>query len=299
MKILEYRNLIFLVILICIFVFFIKYSNELIQKNNQKKQEILKLEKLEKIKKTLDVADIKAKAVSVYDITDGEFIYGKNENQVLPIASLVKIITSLVALKDKNIKEIEITKEDLNQYGDDGFYIGEKWQKESLIIYSLIGSSNDAAHALGKDIEFIKKMNDYVKEIGLVNTSFLNSTGLDIKPQGLPGGLSTAKEINLFSARAWRLYPDIFNQSINSKITLESISGTKHEVLNTNIIVDEIPNIIFSKTGYTILSGGNLVIIFKNYDEHYMAISVLNSTQEDRFLDIQNIVNVLYNRTYE
>jgi D-alanyl-D-alanine carboxypeptidase len=72
-----------------------------------------------------------------------------------------------------------------------------------------------------------------------------------------------------------------------------------YEVVNTNLSINNIPNILFSKTGYTELAGGNLTIIFRNQNEHLVAVTVLSSTQNDRFSDVEKIVNIMYNYPYE
>ncbi len=299
MNLLKYKNIIIITVISIFLILFINYSNNLNRKEKIKKAEILKAQKLENTKKLLDNLSLEAKAVSIYDATLAKFFYGRNENQILPIASLTKIATAMVVLGDDSINEVEITPEDLKQFGDNTLKIGEKWQKRELLSYALISSSNDAIHALGSGEEFVKKLNDYVKSIDLKNTSFRNSTGLDIWPGGQTGAESNAKEINLLSVRAWRIYPDIFTKTTNTSAVFESITGSKYEAVNTNLILASIPNMVFSKTGYTTLAGGSLVIIFKNTDQHYYAITILGSTREGRFSDMQKIVNVLYNENHE
>ncbi|MEK7104417.1 MAG: hypothetical protein AAB868_00065, partial [Patescibacteria group bacterium] len=59
-----------------------------------------------------------------------------------------------------------------------------------------------------------------------------------------------------------------------------------------------IPNILFSKTGLTPLAGGNLTVIYKNKYGHNIAITILGSTSEGRFSDIERIVNMLNDLNY-
>ena len=79
---------------------------------------------------------------------------------------------------------------------------------------------------------------------------------------------------------------------------LKSESGFYHTIKNTDYILDNIPDILFSKTGFTPLAGGNLVIIYKNEYGHEMAITVLGSTMDGRFTDVEKIVSTLYNINY-
>lgn len=295
----KHKNTILITFIIILFVFssvfLVNYLDNKKQKEKNEREEFAKIQKLENLRKNLEALDLEAKAVSIYNITEDKFFYGKNQNLVLPIASLAKIGGSLFVLQDNNLNEIEITKRDLEQLGNNDLYEGEKWQKSDLIPYTLISSSNDAMHALGSGVEFIKKLNRYIEEIGFSNTSFRNSTGLDIWPEGIVGAESTATEINLLAVRAFKAFPDIFSQTANVSGVYESISGTKHEALNTNYYLSTFPNVVFSKTGYTNLSGGNLIIIFKNKNEDLISVSLLGSTREGRFTDMQKIIYILYN----
>ena len=97
---------------------------------------------------------------------------------------------------------------------------------------------------------------------------------------------------------ALKAYPEIFKASVLPEINVKSESGFDHNIKNTNNIIDKIPNLLFSKTGFTPLAGGNLTIIYKNKYEHNIAITVLGSTSEGRFSDIEKIIDTLYNLDY-
>lgn len=280
-------------------IVFVRYSNKLVQEENARRLIIQKVEQLAKLKNSLDNLPLVAKSISVYDATEDKFIYGRNEDQVLPIASIAKLATAILVLEDNKINEIEISSEDLKEFGDDSLILGEKWQKKELLSYGLMASSNDAIHALSSSPNFINDLNIYTKNIGLINTSFKNTTGLDISLEKTPGAVSTAREVNLLAVRAWRLYPSIFENVTKTSAVFQSISGTNYETKNTNLALPNLPNVVLSKTGYTSLAGGTLVIIFKNSSEHYLAVTVLGSSREDRFTDMQSIVNTLYNNNYE
>ena len=65
-------------------------------------------------------------------------------------------------------------------------------------------------------------------------------------------------------------------------VTIRSTTGTVHTLANTNPDTTQIPGLLMSKTGYTDLAGGNLVIIFDAGIDHPVAIVVLGSTRDDR-----------------
>jgi D-alanyl-D-alanine carboxypeptidase len=257
---------------------------------NYKSNEAIKKEeeKIERMQKTLSEVSVEAKAVSVIDVDSGSEIYGKNQNEMLPLASLVKTMTVLVSLSDDNSdSEITISKNALDQEGDCGFLVNEKWKKKNLAELTLIGSVNDGAYALSENVSnFLEKMNNKARRIGMENSSFSSSTGLD-------GAYASAKDANIMAIFALKAYPEIFGVTVLPEMNFKSESGLIHNIKNTDIILGEVPNLLFSKTGFTQLAGGNLTIIFKNKEGRNIAITILGSSREGRFTDMQNLTRVL------
>jgi len=256
----------------------------------------LEEESVEKIKIALENTPVLARAVSVYDITRDRKIYGKEDDIPVPLASLTKTMTVIVSLgAHKGNPLITISKDAINQAGDFGLFQYEKWRANDLAQFTLLSSANDGAFALTEGIEnFLEKMNTQARKIGMTNTLFLSSTGLDFDFEN-SSGLISAEDANTMAIYALRLYPQIFGATALPEINLKSESGFSHHFKNTNTIVGKIPNLLFSKTGFTNVAGGNLTIIFKNKDGHDMAVTVLGSTFEGRFSDMENLVNTLYN----
>lgn len=257
--------------------------------------------KITRIQNILAGIPVQAKAFSIYDVDLNREIYGKDQNEPLPLASLVKTMTVIVALANhKPGSIIVLSPGAINQAGDYGLFANEKWKMEDLAKFTLIGSANDGAYALfqNKD-DFLNKMNSEAKKIGMENALFLNPTGLDINNLeiGLPmqaGAYASALDANIMAIYALKARPDIFSATILPEINLKSESGFNHNIKNTDIVLHKIPNLYFSKTGFTNLTGGNLTIIFKNKIGHEIAVTVLGSTLDGRFSDIENLVNVLY-----
>lgn len=293
-NILRENSMIFLILSFIVlegffFYFGNKKANEeyLVQKN-----------RTEVLSKSIKELGIEAKAVSVYDDTTGEKIYGKNDEEKMPIASLTKIMTAIVALNNKEEKAV-ITKDALRQETDYGFLVGEKFDAKELIKFTLIGSVNDSAYALAENIpDFLQKMNLKAKKIGMENAEFLNSTGLDMGTN-ISGGYASASDVNTVSLYAFKYHPEIFGATVQPEMEIKSESGLVHKIENTDLALGKIPNILFSKTGYTPLAGGNLSVIFKDKGGHIIAATVLGSTMEGRFSDMEKITEVLYNFDYE
>lgn len=271
------------------FFFYHDYERNEIVKQKQEYQNKKILENKEK----LDALVLEAKAISIYNATIHQKIYGKNDSEVLPMASLAKSLSTIVALEDSQDNQILISREALGELGDNGLYAEELWDKQELAKFSLVVSSNDGIKALGETKpDFIDKLNEKSKKIGLTKTYFINGSGLDL-PDGSGGAYTTAEEANKIALFSLRARPDIFKATTLAKSTFKSYSGFEHSAQNTDIIVDKIPNLLFSKTGNTDLAGGNLTIVFKNKYEQIFAVTVLGSTQLGRFSDMQKIVSVL------
>ena len=155
-------------------------------------------------------------------------------------------------------------------------------------------SANDGAYTLASSADFLENMNNKARKIGAENTLFVNFTGLDID-LNTAGALASAEDVNVMAMYAVRAYPEIFYATRTPEINLASESGFTHNFKNTNVVIDKIPNLLFSKTGFTEIAGGNLVIIFRDKKGNDIAVTVLGSTFDGRFSDMETIVNILYN----
>lgn len=248
---------------------------------------------------------IHARAAFVWDIAAHRKLYGKNEYEHLPLASVTKMMTALVAketLSDNDI--VRVSKEALRAEGDSGLLLGEEWTAKDLIAFALISSSNDAASALAQTAggrldpsattseaaraAFLAQMNSKARSIGLLDTIYRNETGLDISEK-VSGGEGTARDMAMLYEYLWRKHPDLFAATAQPETTFVSRDGKIHLAKNTNHSVAHIPGIIGSKTGYTDLAGGNLVIVTDIGFGRPIVIAVLGSTREERFTDVEKL----------
>ena len=235
--------------------------------------------------------EIEAKAAMVYDMVSQKVLFAKNPDTRLPLASLTKVMTALVAreIYSKD-SEITITEEAIRESGDAGLTVGERWRLEDLLDFSLITSANDGMKAISlMSKDFISLMNTRANQIGMKNTYYMNDTGLDeSKVQG--GAYGTARDQTLLLEHILRNYPDLLSATRVATLTLKSLDGVTHIARNTNLIVGEIPGLIASKTGFTNLAGGNLLIAFDPEVGRPIIISILGSSEEGRFSDMQKLV---------
>lgn len=289
------KNLLLVCVIFLALVAFLFYR----ENANITKRILLQEEHDFKMAEALGNTPVLAKAVSVYSASRHKKIFGKNDDIAMPIASIAKIMTTVVALNAYGPDDIvTITPSAIKQAGDFTLTIGEKWKIYDLAKLTLISSANDGAFAMwenypkGKD-GFLPEMNSRAKRLGMEHTNFGNIMGLDV--DGKATVFAGALDVSLLSSYALLAYPDVFQVTVLPEINLTSETGVKHNFKNTNTVVQKIPNLVFSKTGYTDIAGGNLTIVFKNSDGEYLVVTVLGSTYEGRFLDVQNLVNVLYN----
>ena len=238
---------------------------------------------------------VKAKAYAVYDDTEGRVIAGKNENALLPLASVTKIFTSIIALQHLNPDTIiTIKQEDLATEGNSGLKAGEKWRLKTLISYMLTVSSNDAASALERTLKDKTHKNykdlfaQTAAKIGLQESFAVNPSGLD-ESVNFSGAYGSATEVSKALAYAAKNYPDIFAPTTKRELEFTSLSGYKHIARNTNQSIPEIFNAIASKTGFTDLAGGNLAVAFEIEPGHVITIVALGSDKTGRFEDIKKL----------
>lgn len=269
--------------------------------NKRNKESLLILEKIEReseFRKEIENLGIVASAISIYDVTKDEKIFGKNDSEHRPLASLIKTLTVITALENQKEKDITISKNALNQNGDYGFRVGEVWDIEDLAKFTMILSANDGAYALSENIpNFLENLNTNAKKLQM-KSNFANVTGLDIDKEkgGAYGSALDANKMAIYLYKNWR---NIADATTLKNTTFKSKTGFIYNIENTNLIVDQIPNLLFSKTGYTDVAGGNLSIIFKNKYDQIIAITILGSTKEGRFLDMGKLVDFMYNTKYE
>lgn len=268
---------------------------------------------------------LEARAVFVFDLKKRSVLFARNENEKLPLASVTKIMTALVAREHMSESVVAtLTGDDISVEGDSGLRTGERWRLGDLISVMLLVSSNDAAHAVAgfvgseghpnADMEnarskFIGMMNEKALALGLTQTQFFNESGLDISGRqndliansgaqaGLPaialataGGYGSAHDVALLFAELWNTYPETIEITARKDARIVSQDDIAHILPNTNEIVGTISGLVASKTGYTDLAGGNLAIIFDRGIGDPVVVVVLGSTYKGRFDDIEKLV---------
>jgi serine-type D-Ala-D-Ala carboxypeptidase (penicillin-binding protein 5/6) len=241
---------------------------------------------------------VKARAAFVWDVREQKVLFNKNSDDVLPLASITKLMTTLVAyeLLDDESK-INVTIDAIQTDGDSGLSDGETFSLQDITDMVLVASSNDGAAALsaaaGSAVEgsidpeklFVHAMNLRASELGLTNTRFKNATGLDIS-QTEAGAYSSARDVALLMEYLILNYPEVTQLTTIDATRVYNENGAYHEVENTNEVVEDIEGLLASKTGFTELAGGNLVVAYEAGLNRPIVAVVLGSTFSERFTDI-------------
>lgn len=296
------------------YVFASKFDNNLenpetitpVEKQKDVKYDLENIMNKEEYKALHDLI-IRASGAYAYVPETGTVLFSKNENEVHSLASVIKL---LVAVQATDIipedEVITIKSGDLAPYGDYGFLIGEKFTFKNLRHIMLTASSNDAAWTLARvggekilaanpDIKgktpqeaFLDLMNSKAKNIGLTSISTKSITGLDLNNETIASAFGSAKEVSLLVNYIIKKYPEISEDSRQSSIAIPS-NLKMHEYSNTNKYLSTINDLLLSKTGYTKMTGGNLVIARKINDHASAIVVVLGSDREGRFIDTLTI----------
>lgn len=248
---------------------------------------------------------LQARAAYVYDARTKTVIFAKNENIRLPLASLTKIMAALTAIGlSPSYGTVTVDSKALKVEGDSGLRPGEKWSLKDLLDFSLISSSNDGMRAVALSLgalknaeateeeivdDFVRSMNAKALELDLKNTYFWNETGLD-ESEVKGGAYGTVKDMATLLEYIIVYHPEILEATRESSETLRSLDNGEYVAKNTNSLVDEIPGLLASKTGWTSTAGGNLVLAFDPELGRPIIISILGSTAEGRFEDARALI---------
>ena len=224
----------------------------------------------------------------IMDIDSGRILYKKNINEKRLIASTTKIMTCIIVLENCDIeKNITIGDEVLSMYGTN-IYIknGEVLKIKDLLYGLMLRSGNDAAitlayNTLGYD-EFIKKMNEKAKEIGMKNTNFNNPHGLDDDTKNY----STAYDMALLSRYAYK--NRIYRQIISTKKYVTKSSLKSYVWYNRMSLLNNYKNCIGGKNGYTPRAGKTLVSYAKKDDLILTIVSLDDSSIYENHKSLYN-----------
>ncbi|MCI5967713.1 MAG: D-alanyl-D-alanine carboxypeptidase [Tenericutes bacterium] len=194
------------------------------------------------------------------DSDSGRVLYEKDKDNPRLIASITKIMTAILAIEsDRLEEEVTVGEEVLTMYGSNIYIeLGEKMKLLDMVYGLMLRSGNDAAIVIayfigGSEENFVKMMNDKAKEIGMTNTVFNNSHGLDEVTQNK----STAYDMALLSSYA--SHNETYMKIVGTKKYSVQTDKKSYLWYNRNKLLGSYPYATGGKTGYTPSAGRTLV----------------------------------------
>lgn len=245
-----------------------------------------------------------ADAAFVWDVRGKRVLYEKNADEVLPLASITKLMTALVAYElVADDTTVTIPGRAAAQESASGLVPGERFTLNRLTDLALLSSANDAAYAVANAVgaslgpadataQFVAAMNLRAAELDLETLKFKNTTGLDLTATE-PGATGSARDVSRLMAYLATTYPELLQSTTKDALRVYNEEGDFHDADNTNPLVREIPNLLGSKTGYTDLAGGNLTIAFDAGFDRPVIVTVLSSSRQGRFADVAALIEAV------
>jgi D-alanyl-D-alanine carboxypeptidase (penicillin-binding protein 5/6) len=196
---------------------------------------------------------VDARAYEVVNAATGEVLLTRNARTRLPMASITKVMTVLVALERAKLNDVVTVDPDAVGVSGSGIRlrVGERLTVRDLVAAALIESANDAAVALaahvgrGNEDAFVALMNRKARQLGLGSTHFERADGLDVA-----GHVSTAHDVNRLAQIAMR-EPVIRELAV----TRDARIAGGRSLHTWNDLLGEFPGLIGVKTGHTSQAG--------------------------------------------
>ena len=236
--------------------------------------------------------DIKARTAILQDYLSGEILYEKEPNRSIYPASMTKIMTSIIAFDllrsgDLNLDEKFIISEKAWRLSTSGYssmfvMVGDEVSVENLLRGIIVASGNDACIALAEGIagteeEFAIMMTSKAQELGMFDTNFANSSGIND-----PDNYSTVKDIMIMSNYLIKEHPDYYKWFSEKEFTWDRTGGdpitqgNRNPLLYKNLGADGI------KTGYLAVERYSLASSLERKGRRLIAVGSGFETKKSR-----------------
>jgi D-alanyl-D-alanine carboxypeptidase (penicillin-binding protein 5/6) len=227
------------------------------------------------------------------DYDSGRILSSKNADQPLEPASLTKIMTAYVVLREIQgghvtlQDQVLVSKKAWRTPGSRMFIeVGKKVALETLLKGMIIQSGNDASvalaeHVAGSEETFANLMNEHAQRLGMINTHFVNSTGLPADNHH-----TTAHDIALVTAATIREYPEFYQWYATKDFTFNDITQkNRNRLLWRDDAVDGV------KTGHTDAAGYCLVASGKKDGMRLISVVMGTQSEDARAKESQALLN--------
>ncbi|WP_415834847.1 D-alanyl-D-alanine endopeptidase [Bordetella bronchialis] len=224
-------------------------------------------------------AALRSSVAYVQDLATSTVLFSKNEDTIRPIASISKLMTALVVVDANQPMDdmLEVTDDDIDRlrHAASRLPVGSRLSRADMLHVALMSSENRAAHALGRYYPggmpaFVKAMNAKARELGMMDTHFVEPTGLSSENVSSPRDL-----VRLLRAASQR--PLIHRYTTDTEYDVDMGRGQMRTFRNTNALVRSADwDIKVSKTGF-INEAGECLVMLAHIQGRDLAIVLLDS----------------------
>ena len=238
---------------------------------------------------------VEAKAALLMEKETGQVLFAKEEHQRLEPASVTKIMTLLLTMEaisrgELRYEDTVTVSKNAASMGGSQVYLseGEQITVEELLKAVCVSSGNDASVALAEHVSgvtelFVQQMNNRAKELGMVDTCFLNPTGLPAE-----GHVTSAYDIALMSRELILHHPDLRRFTT---IWMDTIRGGEFGLSNTNKLIRFYEGATGLKTGSTDAAGYCISATAERSGMELIAVVLGGETSQQRFEDAKTLLN--------
>ena len=237
---------------------------------------------------------LNAKSAILMEEATGNILYESNPDERLPIASVTKVMTMLLIMEAVDSGKISLddmvtVSENAMSYGGSTMFLetGEQLTVNDMLKGIAVASANDgcvamAEHLAGSESAFVDMMNEKAKELGMENTHFMNTNGLDEDDH-----YSSARDVAIMSRELMK-HETIFNYT---SIWMDTLRGGKFQLANTNKMIRFYDGANGLKTGSTSKALCCLSAAAKRNDMQLIAVVLGAPTSAERFASAKSLLD--------
>ena len=237
---------------------------------------------------------LNAKSVILMEESTGNILYENNPDERLPIASVTKVMTMLLIMEAVdsgkiNLDDMVTVSENAMSYGGSTMFLetGEQLTVNDMLKGIAVASANDgcvamAEHLAGSESAFVDIMNEKAKELGMENTHFMNTNGLDEDDH-----YSSARDVAIMSRELMK-HETIFNYT---SIWMDTLRGGQFQLANTNKLIRFYDGANGLKTGSTSKALCCLSAAAKRNDMQLIAVVLGAPTSAERFASAKSLLD--------
>lgn len=237
---------------------------------------------------------LNAKSAILMEESTGNILYESNPDERLPIASVTKVMTMLLIMEAVDSEKISLddmvtVSENAMSYGGSTMFLetGEQLTVNDMLKGIAVASANDgcvamAEHLAGSESAFVDMMNEKAKELGMENTHFMNTNGLDEDDH-----YSSARDVAIMSRELMK-HETIFNYT---SIWMDTLRGGKFQLANTNKLIRFYDGANGLKTGSTSKALCCLSAAAKRNDMQLIAVVLGAPTSAERFASAKSLLD--------